>query len=713
MTERSMTDRGMIDTGAIARAIRRQAPLMGIAALVGAVLAVVLIIGSVPRFTAMETILLDEERNELLNQVSAMPNAQRSDAAVQSEIEILGSQVLAMDVVDRLSLHEDRGFMNPPVDLPARLSAAIDRVADWGSALLSPSVSVQGAPSDPDRAAREYAAALLRQNVAVERVGRSFVLRFTYSDTDPARAARIARAYGDAYMQLQVRSSAEVAGSAGAWINQRLQHVAEQMLAAETAVQSFRTQHNLVQFNGSLLSEQQQSDLASALITASAEEAQLRARLDNFRRLLADGDVIAVSALETLTPSDSALQLMRADYLDTRRRWTAIAGQTGEDHPQAQRLATEMDLMEQAIGEELERAGRAIAANHQIAVSRVASLRADLQNFSNAADVELVGQLAQLEAIAETYSAVYRDYLQRFELAAQQENFPIASVRIISPAETPLEPASPRKKLLLALGLILGAMAGAAIALWREAGAARLRTAGELRDGLGVPVAGLLPATGGRGRAGDAAVARRTLGRLVSDIGALGQGTRGRIVALVPVEGGGDPQAVVSLCAALSEGGGVLAVNAWGLSQGIVQRLHSLKGVEVWKAQDLRGLLPRSARSAHRGTAGKGAAEGTAETGGDARAETGADLRARYATILICLPPLTGTGFSPTLAAIADGSVLLVPWGAVTPAFLAEALETHRDALRPVISTVLTGADIRAARLYLRAGDYEERLLHV
>jgi succinoglycan biosynthesis transport protein ExoP len=691
---------GTIDSEGIGRAVRRQARLVAISAAIGALLALVVILGSVPRYGALETILLDEERNELLNQVSAMPNAQRSDAAVQSEIEILGSQVLALDVVERLDLHRDEAFMNPTVDLPARLIRGLSSLAETVSDTLSPPAEVVGEPVDPDRAAREHAASLLRENIFVERVGRSFVLRFHYSDTDPARAARIARAFGDAYVALQVKSSAAVAGSAGAWINERLQHVAAQMLAAETAVQKFRARHNLVQFNGSLLTEQQQSDLATALITASADEAQLRARLENFRALLEDGDVIAVSALETLTPSDEALQLMRTDYLDTRRRWTAIAGQTGEDHPQAQRLQTEMELMERSIAEELERAGKAIAANHQIAVSRVASLREDLRTFSdtNAAEVEVVGELAQLEAIAETYAAVYRDYLQRFELATQQENFPIASVSIISPAEMPLKPSSPKKKVLLALGLVLGALAGAAIGLWRESGPARLRTARDLRDALSLPVSGLLPRAGRSPSSDDAAVTARTLARLRADIDHAGTGHAGRILAVVAADAGGDPQAIVTICAALAEGGdAVLAVNAGGLTPGQVQRLHSQKDVEVWKPQDLRGLLPRrTGREATRDTARDG----------------GADLRARYRHILLCLPPLTSPAFPGTLALVADASVLLVPWGQVTAEFMQDALARQGDALPPVAAAVLTGADTRAARSYLRRGDYEERLLH-
>ena len=47
-----------------------------------------------------------------------------------------------------------------------------------------------------------------------------------------------------------------------------------------------------------------------------------------------------------------------------------------------------------------------------------------------------------------------------------------------------------------------------------------------------------------------------------------------------------------------------------------------------------------------------------------------------------------------------------------TPENLREAVAAQGAALRPVITTVLTGADLAQARLYMRRGDYEERVLH-
>lgn len=676
----------VIDSQKLGQSARRQAGLVAKAALIGAAIAVLLILGSVPRYSATETILLDEERNELLNQVSALPNAVRSDATVQSELEILRSKVLAVEVVERLKLDQDADFMNPPVDLLSRVTGAIASVAG----IFGGDEAPIGPPVDPAIAAREAAAGILREHLYVERVGRSFVLLLAYSDHNPQRAAAVARAYGDSYVQFQLTSQSKLAVNAGEWVSERLKVLAERSQEATSAVQEFRSRHNLVEYQGNLLTDQQQSDLTTALVTASADVAQLRARVQNFEALMKqeNPDVLAVSALETLTPSDETMSALRTDYINARRNWTAIVAERGEEHPQALQLKKQMDILEKTIGEELNRAILATKAQYQIARSREASLRDDLSSFADriTGDEKVMGQLAQLEAVADTYATVYRDFLERYEITAQQENFPIASVSIISPADMPEKPSSPRKKALLMVGLILGALVGIAIGALREMGPMRLRTPKDVTDRSGLPCAGLTPTPRRKLDTEKRRVLTRTLTRARQDLDRMvaAQPGAGRIVALVPVDTVADAFPISSFAETLSANGErVLVVDAGGLTPGQVQRLNALDRVETWKLSDI-----------------------------PTREDATDHLRDRFQTVLLCLPSLTRTNFPDALARAADASILILPWGAITPDFLADAIQLHGESLRPVASTVLVGADLKRARLYMRPGDFEERLLH-
>ncbi len=676
----------VIDSEKLGQSARRQAGVVVKGALTGAAVALLLIVVSVPRYSATETILLDEERNELLNQVSALPNAVRSDATVQSELEILRSQVLAVEVVKRLNLDQDVDFMDPPVDLVSRIMGNVTSISGFFSSSKAPI----GPPVDPAIAAREAAAGILREHLYVERVGRSFVLLLAYSDHNPQRAAAVARAYGDSYVQFQLTSQSKLAVNAGQWVSERLKVLAERSQEATSAVQEFRSRHNLVEYQGNLLTDQQQSDLTTALVTASADVAQLRARVQSFEAMMnvEKPDVLAVSALETLTPSDETMAALRTDYINARRNWTGIVAERGEDHPQALQLKKQMDILEQTIGEELNRAVLATKAQFEIARSREASLRDDLSSFADrvTGDDKVMGQLAQLEAVADTYATVYRDFLERYEITAQQENFPIASVRIISPADLPDRPSSPRKKALLGMGLILGALIGIVIGALREMGPVRLRTPKDTTDRSGLPCAGLTPSPRRKLDTEQRRVLTRTLNRARQDLDRMvaQQAGVGRIVALVPVDAVADAFPITSFAETLSANGErVLVVDAGGLTPGQVQRLNALERVETWKLSDI-----------------------------PARDDATDRLRERFQTVLLCLPSLTRTTFPDALARAADASILILPWGSITPDFLADAIQLHGENLRPIASTVLVGADLKRARLYMRRGDFEERLLH-
>jgi polysaccharide biosynthesis transport protein len=724
-----------LDLGRLARSTRRQLPLIGAFALAGLVLSVIMIMGSIPRYMAVETVLLDEERSELLDQVSALPAAVRTDSAVQSEIEIIKSRALAYQVVDRLGLHEDADFLNPPVDTTTTLINAVvglvDPLVQWITP-QEPSPTIVATdlrsvlvtePEDPVMRARDRAAALLRDRLEVERVGRSFVIEIAYTGFNARRAAAIARGYGEAYTQFQLQSTTEVAANAGAWIQERLDVLQEQSLDAAAAVQQFRAANNLIQVRGNLLTEQQQSEMATELMSAAAESAQLRARLENFEAMLDGplGDVMTVSALETNTPSEDVLRVLRAEYLDSRRRWMSVVDQYDEAHPQAVRLAATMTTLERTIGEELQRAIEAIRANYNIARSRENSLRADLASFTNSegSDVPLLGRLRQLEAISETYASVYQDYLERFEFTTQQQGFPIASVQVISQAEVPTAASSPRKKMMIATGLMLGALLGIVIGAIREMRPALLRTSDEVSTQVGLPCAGLAPqgVTLGVGTKGQVRVLYRTLRRIKQEVDRLTPVSGGRFIGLASVAEGGDLGSLVpSLCSVLiNTDENLLLIDAGGANVEIENGIRRLERVEFRSLSELRDVLGGNAVAEPKTGAASGVAKKGEASVTESRDKKQLDLdrvRAAYDYILVLMPPLTRTTESDPLSWILDATVLTIPWGKVSPTLVSGALRDHRGFQDKLATTVLDGANLRTARLYMRPGDYEERVVN-
>lgn len=90
--------------------------------------------------------------------------------------------------------------------------------------------------------------------------------------------------------------------------------------------------------------------------------------------------------------------------------------------------------------------------------------------------------LEELESTAVTYRRIYESYLQAFTEAVQRQSFPVADARVITYATRPLSKSRPKTLLLLAFGIMLGGLAGLAIAFLRHMQDRSVRLPRHIRD---------------------------------------------------------------------------------------------------------------------------------------------------------------------------------------------------------------------------------------
>lgn len=496
-------DDGYVDLREVWAAVRRQLGLVATGAIVGIGLGIFLISASHPQYQAVETVLLDKDRAQLLDQVSALPSAAWSDTAVESEVQIIKSQAVALAVADRLHLADDSDFMHPPTSLIARAKSAIKRLVEPTLGKMSPPAIHPPAPANGLAPVSEHdelrnrAADILRSNLTVNPVGRSLVIDIIYTGYDPERATAIARAYGKVYQQFQLQATTAVAQDAMAWLTSRLADLKKRAQAAAGAVRDFRVKHNLVSVKGDLLSGQQLSEMTSELIQAEATTVQARAKLDALRAILKNGVATAAAgaALVADTPSGKTLTQLQSQLVELQSRYGDVVARYGTDHEQAQRLSDQVNSVKQQIFSELQQAEQGLDASWRVARSREESLRNSLKNVTSSTlqNSALATELNQLQQTADTYGQVYTEFLKRYEEASQQETLPIAPIRTISEAELPHAPVAPHKILMVIVGMLLGGMLGGAIGVLREIRERPLRTRADVRATLGVLCLGLTP----------------------------------------------------------------------------------------------------------------------------------------------------------------------------------------------------------------------------
>lgn len=105
--------------------------------------------------------------------------------------------------------------------------------------------------------------------------------------------------------------------------------------------------------------------------------------------------------------------------------------------------------------------------------------------------------LEELEVTADTYRQMYESFLRAYMDNLSQQSYVVADARVISEATRPLSPSHPRKKLVLAFGLMAGLMAGIGVAFLRNTLNSTIRSKRQLSEQLGLRCLGELPAIRG------------------------------------------------------------------------------------------------------------------------------------------------------------------------------------------------------------------------
>ncbi|MEM6974022.1 MAG: Wzz/FepE/Etk N-terminal domain-containing protein [Pseudomonadota bacterium] len=695
-----------IDVTRLMLAARRQGWLPIAGALAGAVMALAVTLMSIERFTAASTILIEGSETAFLGEVSPLPEALRDDLSVRNELEVLRSQRLALSVVDRLALQDDMDFMNPPTALVSQVKDGVKGIIKGALGLVGiggGGSAGGGAAAGEDLRAtpRERAAGLLRLNLTVERINRSNVMTLAYEGRDPQRVTRIVRAYGEAYAAFRASQSLSEADAASDWLLRRLDGLEARSAEAASTLRDFRLENEIVSVRGDLLSNQQLSELASRLVDAQGRTAERKARLDQYEALLDDGSANTIlSALAMGGGSDEAmLAEMRRRHQETSIQRRAVVDRWGAEHPEAARLTDQLGDIDAEIVAVLGDAMAAIRADYRIAVDHEAALRQSLSTLvvDSGTLSDEVGQLQRLEAVSETYNELYASFLRQLETLAEQATYPRRGASVLSEAEVPKGASSPNTTLAVAAGLVLGGLFGGGIGALREILPQPLRTAEDARRASGVGCAGLMPAAGDP-EPGTLQLAERTLDNAVSL--ALRRGKRRGAVE--------DGRALVLMVTALTRR------EEPGIAARIAERLAATERRVLFIGLGGEGAEWLDKAANWPGAPVHCVALDPADLGPDAmlwRILDGVEGMEVPDCVVVAAPPLVAGPAAEAVAARADTALLAAAWGATGPDLVAEALEAHPALSAALAAMILSDADARAARRYVRPSGFENAVL--
>jgi succinoglycan biosynthesis transport protein ExoP len=699
--------------------VRRHMAMIAVTIAIFVALAVAYLVVTPAQFRATAVMIMDARRTPGL-QAANTPEVTLDNPTVESQAEILRSENIALAVIRDLKLADDPGLTTP--------SALGSVFAAVGSVLGS------NEPPSEARALRSVVEQFDRR-LTVRRVGVTFVFEIAFLHPDPAKAAEIANAVADAYVVEQLEAKYQSTRRAGGWLQDRLKELSKQATDAERAVVEFKRQNKIIDSGGRLLNEQQLSELSSQLTIARANAGEAKARLDRVESML-KGDVPDISVTDMLR--NEVIVRLRNQYLDLAKREADLIPRVGVAHDSVQKIRTEMREILRSVKSELSRVGESYRSDYEIAKSRLDSLETSIAVAIGETQVTSQAQveLRELDSAAQSYRALYDNFLQRYMEAVQQQSIPLTEARLVTQATPPLRKAEPRF-LLTTLGAALaGFMMGFGISWLREAADDRVRSREQLEAVSGHPCICTLPKLkiSRKSPSPEKEVIREVSMRPLSRFS---EGIR-TIKMNIDFHGAAPhTHKVIGIISALpGEGKSTIAysladmIHRSGFKVALIDadlRRPSLSGRLDVRRKDLPGLIEVLSGTPVDDAMIRGA-DGpdllpASHTGANARsneflssaamANLLRELRTEYDYIIIDLPPLVPVIDARAIADHVDAFVMVVGWGQTPKESVRQAFALAARMESKIVGSVLNMVDETAESYYGAYGGYQSNPYYV
>jgi len=409
-----------------------------------------------PLYTSKALIHVQNQTTNILELDDVVEDLIADPATIESEIERLNSRAFMRRVIEYLELDKTVEF-NPALSEGLGEGSLLEFFdvtrylsADWLRDMFgdgSPPVAA-GADAE-ERISAELEAIIDRfaNRFDVEQVGRSFVLTLSITSQSPKMAATIANATAEQYIQAQVESKYQASEKAIEWLGTRIEELRGEVLEAEAKIVEYRSKNNIIDTNNGSPLSLQLTQLNTQLALSQAERAEAEARLAQTKSLLNKGGVQEAAKVLT-SPLLAELRIQETSLI---RRLSELAAEFGENHPRMLNVRGELDTVRIKLEDEVRRVVQDLENEVAVSNAREVELQANLTGIQGqSSTVELAQvELRNLTRDAETNRQLFETFLtRRFREIVEQQELQEADARIMSAADVPSKPSSPRTKLV-------------------------------------------------------------------------------------------------------------------------------------------------------------------------------------------------------------------------------------------------------------------------
>ena len=425
---------GELDARMLGGALWRRKWAIIIPTIVVAVLTAVVVHVITPQYKSTASILFDGRENIFLRPDAEKTTVDRGPAdleALTSQVQLVMSRELALDVIQKLKLNE-----LPEFDPVLKGISPLKYIAVMLGVVRNP---LRMTPEE--RVLEAY-----YEKLTAYPLDRSRVITIEFTSSDPKLAARVANAVADGYLEVEQQTKQQQTKEAGTWLQGEIEKLRPRVAEAEAKAEAFRGTTNLfVGTNNTMLSNQQLGEVNSQLAIARAQKADAETRSRLIRDMLKRGDPIEASDVL----NSELIRRLSEQRVTLRGQLAEQSSTLLDNHPRIKELKAQIADLDHQIGQEAEKLARSLDNDSKIAGARVDALSSNLDQLKRAAagtneqDVQLRALDREAKAqrdLLESYLAKYREANARETIASAP-----ADTRIISRAVVSNTPYFPKK----------------------------------------------------------------------------------------------------------------------------------------------------------------------------------------------------------------------------------------------------------------------------
>ena len=322
----------------------------------------------------------------------------------------------------------------------------------------------------------DWLASRLQRNLDVKPSRESNVINIAYKGARPDEAARVANAFAQAFIDVNLELKVEPARQNAVWFEEQTLALRNKLESAQQALSAYRQKTGIVSLEESLDFETAKlNELSSQLTQAQGQNAE------NAGKSRASSEEALAEVLQ-----NPLINNLKTDIARLESRLQESNVNLGKNHPQTQRTESELATLKARLASETRKIGASVDTVYRIGKQKEKDLAAAFENQKQRV-LQLNRQRDELSILKRDVESAQRAFEGVSQRSAQTrlESLSVqTNAVVLNPAAEPTDPSRPKLRLNLIVALVMGTLLGVGMALLREFADRRVRGESDLDGDL-------------------------------------------------------------------------------------------------------------------------------------------------------------------------------------------------------------------------------------